>query len=247
MRSGAVPTSEFAIVPVERLDVAFSSQRWAFADERRSEIDAYWADLVRQNPGLWNGRVLMLGDFAIADGVFRGACFEVDYASFLSWQDWGFPDPSVRDCFAMGCIQSSDGAFLLGVMGAHTFNAGQIYFPCGTPDLNDIAGQEVDFAGSIRREVAEETGLDVSEFVAESGWLTVLGGSLVAHMKLLRARQTATELRERMLDHLASEEVPELADIRIVRSEADFDPMMPAFVMTFLHHIWSRPPWQPPV
>jgi hypothetical protein len=245
MRSGAVPTNDFAIVPVEQLDVAFSSQRWAFADERRGEIDAYWADLVRQNPGLWNGRVLMLGDFAIADGVFRGACFEVDYASFLSWQDWGFPDPSVRDCFAMGCIQSSDGAFLLGVMGAHTFNAGQIYFPCGTPDLNDVAGDEVDFAGSIRREVAEETGLDVSEFVAEPGWRTVLGGSLVAHMKLLRARQTAAELRTRMLAHLASEEVPELADIRIVRSEADFDPMMPAFVMTFLRHIWSRPPWQP--
>src|SRR5262249_17903534 len=70
MRSGAVPTTEFSILPVERIDVAFSPQRWAFADERRSEIDAYWADLVRQNPGLWNGRVLMLGDFTIADGVF---------------------------------------------------------------------------------------------------------------------------------------------------------------------------------
>ncbi len=234
------PTSEFAIVPVERLDVAFSSQRWPFADERRSEIDAYWAELQRQNPGLWNGRVLMLGDFAIADGTFRGACFEVDYASFLSWQDWGFPDPGVRDCFAMGCIQSSDGAFLLGVMGAHTFNAGQIYFPCGTLDLNDIAADQVDFEYSIRREVAEETGLDVGEFAAEPGWNTVLGGSLVAHMKLLRARQTAAELRARILDHLASEAVPELSDIRVVRSEADFDPMMPTFVTVFLRHIWSR-------
>jgi len=240
MRSGAVPINEFAIVPVERLDVAFSSQRWAFADERRSEIEAYWADLVRQNPGLWNGRVLMLSDFAIVDGVFRGACFEVDYASFLSWQDWGFPDRSVRDCFAMGCIQSSDGAFLLGVMGAHTFNAGQIYFPCGTPDLNDIAENQVDFDYSIRREVAEETGLDIGEFAAESGWRTVLGGSLVAHMKLLRARQTAAELRARILDHCACEEEPELADIRIVRSEDDFDPMMPTFVTTFLRDLWSR-------
>ncbi len=193
------PTSEFAIVPVERLDVAFSSQRWPFADERRSEIDAYWAELQRQNPGLWNGRVLMLGDFAIADG-----------------------------------------AFLLGVMGAHTFNAGQIYFPCGTLDLNDIAADQVDFEYSIRREVAEETGLDVGEFAAEPGWNTVLGGSLVAHMKLLRARQTAAELRARILDHLASEAVPELSDIRVVRSEADFDPMMPTFVTVFLRHIWSR-------
>jgi len=37
-----------------------------------------------------------------------------------------------------------------------------------------------------------------------------------------------------MLDHLASEAQPELCDIRIVRSAADFDPAMPAFVTAFL-------------
>jgi len=232
--------SDFAIEKVERLQVDYEPQPWPFADERRGEIEAYWAELRRANPALWNGRVLMLRDFAIADSLFRGACFEADYASFLCWQHWDFPDPSVRDCFAMGCIQSSDGAFLLGVMGAHTFNAGQIYFPCGTPDPNDLAEDRVDFDYSIRREVAEETGLDVSEFAAEPGWITVAGGPLVALMKLLRSRQTAAELLARVLAHLASEEVPELADIRIVRSETDLDPMMPPFVTAFLRHIWSR-------
>jgi 8-oxo-dGTP pyrophosphatase MutT (NUDIX family) len=242
MKSGAISIGDIAIVPVERLDVAYAPQPWAFADERKGEIAAHFAALRRKQPALWNGRVLMLRDFTIADGVFRGACFEVDYASFLSWQDWNFPDQSVRDCFAMGCICSSDGAFLLGVMASHTFNAGQIYFPCGTPDRSDIAADRVDLEGSIRREVAEETGLDVGEFAAEPGWHTMLGGSLVAHMKLLRARQSAAELRARILDHLAAESVPELADIRIVRGPADFDPMMPPFVTTFLRHVWSRAP-----
>src|SRR5262245_9844937 len=194
--------SAVASEKAERLQVGYEPQRWPCADEPRREIAAYGAELRRANPALWNGRVLMLRDFAIADSLFRGACFEADYASFLCWQHWDFPDPSVRDCFAMGCIQSSDGAFLLGVMGAHTFNAGQIYFPCGTPDLNDIAENQVDFDYSIRREVAEETGLDVGEFAADPGWRTVLGGNVVAHMKLLYARQSATELRERMLAHL---------------------------------------------
>jgi len=240
MRRTELPADAFSVVPIERIDVGFVSRPWRFANERRSEIDAYFADLRRRNPALWNGRVLMLGDHAIVDRIFRGACFEVDYASFLSWQDWNFPDPDVRDCFGMGPILSSDGAFLLGVMGPHTFNAGQIYFPCGTPDPNDIAAAQVDFEGSIAREVKEETGLEVAEFAAEPGWYTVLGGTLVAHMKLLRARATAAELRARVLDHLAREAVPELAGIRMVRGPADLDPMMPPFVISFLRHIWSH-------
>jgi hypothetical protein len=235
-----LPVEAFSVVSLERLDIGFVPRPWRFADERRSEIDAHFAELQRRNPALWNGRVLLLGDFVICDGVLRGACFPVDYASFLSWQNWNFPDPDVHDCFAMGTIQSSDGAFLLGEMAPHTFNAGQIYFPCGTPDLNDVNVDRVDFEGSVARELKEETGLDVSDFAAEPGWYTVLGGTLVGLMKLMRARETAAELRERALDHLASEERPELSDIHIVRGPADLDPAMPPFVISFLRHVWSR-------
>jgi 8-oxo-dGTP pyrophosphatase MutT (NUDIX family) len=242
MRTGDLSVDAFSVLPIERLDVGFVPRPWRFAEERRGEINAHFVDMQRRNPALWNGRVLMLGDFAIHDGVFRGACFDADYASFISWQDWAFPDMSVRDCFAMGTILSSDGAFLLGVMGAHTFNAGQVYFPCGTPDLNDIALDRVDFEGSIARELKEETGLDVAEFTPEPGWYTVLGGALVAHMKLLRSHDTAAALRARMLGHLAGEDVPELADIRIVRGEGDLDPAMPPFVTAYLRHIWSNGP-----
>ena len=240
MRPQKIAPHDMKIVQLERLEVGYVPQRWTFADERRPEIDAYFAVLQRENPALWNGRVLLLREFTIIDGVFRGDCLEVDYASFISWQCWDFPDPGVHDCFAMAVIQSCDGAFLLGVMGAHTFNAGQIYFPCGTPDPSDIVADRLDFEGSVRRELAEETGFDVSEFAAEPGWYTVLGGALVAHLKLLRSRASAAELRERALDHLASEKRPELSEIRIVRGPADLDPAMPSFVISFLCHAWSR-------
>jgi hypothetical protein len=240
MKIRGLSVDAFSVFPIERLDVGFVPRPWRFADERRGEINAHFAEMQRRKPALWNGRVLLLGDFAIHGGVFRGACFDVDYASFMSWQEWGFPDNSVHDCFAMGTILSSDGAFLLGEMGPHTFNAGQIYFPCGTPDLNDVAVDRVDFEGSIARELKEETGLGVAEFTAESGWYTVLGGPAVAFMKLLRARETAAALRARILDHLAREDVPELVDIRVVRGVGDLDPAMPPFVTSYLRHIWSR-------
>ena len=242
MRPQKIAPHDIKVVPLERLEVAYVPHRWTFADERRPEIDAYFAALQRDNPALWNGRVLLLRDSAIVDGVFRGACFEVDYASFISWQCWDFPDSVVRDCFAAAVVQSSDGAFLLGEMAPHTFNAGQIYFPCGTPDLNDIDVDRVDFDRSVARELKEETGFDISDFAPDPGWYAVLCGALVALMKILRARETAAELRERALDHLASEKRPELSDIRIVRGPADLGPAIPSFVISFLRHAWSDGP-----
>ena len=56
----------------------------------------------------------------------------------IAWRDWGFPDRAVRNCFSAGAIRASDGAFVLGVMGAQTANAGKIYFPAGTPDPSDV-------------------------------------------------------------------------------------------------------------
>ena len=61
---------------------------------------------------MWNGRVLVLHEFAITDGVLRGAYLETDFASFLAWRDWGYPDQSVRNCFAMGAVRASDGSLL---------------------------------------------------------------------------------------------------------------------------------------
>jgi 8-oxo-dGTP pyrophosphatase MutT (NUDIX family) len=231
--------SEITIVPVERLELAFAPQPWPFAQARRAEIDAHFDALKRANPALWNGRVLMLHRHAIAGAVFRGAYLETDYASLLAWRHWDLPDAGVKNCFAMGALRGSDGAFVLGVMGAHTANAGRIYFPAGLPDLDDIDGERVDLARNVMREVAEETGLAGADFTAEAGWTTVLAGPRIAQIKMLHARATAAELSERIRAHLAREREPELADVRIVRTSADFDPMMPAFVTAFLTHLWS--------
>src|SRR5262245_1252209 len=232
--------SEIAIVPVERLELAFAPRPWPFAQERRTAIDGHFAALARANPALWNGRVLMLYRHAIAGAVFRGAYLETDYASLLAWRHWDPPDAGVKNCFAMGALRGSDGAFVLGVMGAHTANAGRIYFPAGLPDLDDSDGARVDLARNVMREVAEETGLAGEDFAAEPGWTTVLAGPRIAQIKMLHARVTAAELCVRIRAHLAREQEPELADVRIVRTSADFDPMMPVFVTAFLTDLWRR-------
>jgi hypothetical protein len=127
-------------VAIDRLELGIAPHRWPFAEARRAEIDAHFAVRRRAVPDLWNGRVLLMNDVAVAGGVVRGTFFETGFADFIAWRDWGFPDRSVVNCFAMAALRASDGAYLLGVMSTFTANPGRIYFPAGTPDPSDIRG-----------------------------------------------------------------------------------------------------------
>ena len=116
----------------------------------------------------------------------------------------------------------------------------EVYFPCGTPDPGIIVDGKVDLGLSLRRELKEETGLDMTSFDAEPGWTMTVDGALIAQIKVLRSNESATALRERILEYLASEKRPELADIRIVRGPGDFDPAMPGYAVTFLTSRFAR-------
>lgn len=222
---------------VDRLDLTLDASVWDFAKERRAEIDVLFAELQNKQPALFNGRVLLMHRYAIDNGTMRGTFLQADYASFVAWQRWGRQDVGIHDCFAAAAIQSADGAFLLGVMGSHTYNAGQIYFPCGTPDPSDVAeGSKVDFEFSVRRELREETGLDPDLLAVEPGWTLVFEGTLIAAIKVMRSPLAAEPLRALILENMAHERQPELADIRIVRGIADFEPMMRGFAKAFLAH-----------
>src|SRR2546423_4943996 len=198
--------TDIPIIALSRLDLRFEPAPWPFAIERRAEINAHFARLRAEKPQMWNGHVLLLRRGEIADGVLSGAYLKTDFASFISWRDWDFPDKSVRNCFPMAALRSSDGAFLLGVMGHHTATAGQIYFPAGTPDPNDIDGDRVDLERGVIRELIEETGLSAVDFAAEPGWFATPLGQRLALMKIVQAGESAATLRDRIRAFIAVQE-----------------------------------------
>ena len=229
-----------AIHRVSRLDLKVRPRRWAFADERHADIEAYFATLCEKTPALWNGPVL-LGRNPVFDGdCFRAEYFETDFASFMAWRDWGIPDKSVFNGFGMGALRGSDGAFILGEMAATTANAGRIYFPSGTPDPSDVKAGTLDIAGSILREVEEETGLARSEYRADPFWYCVASGAAFAIIQLLNADIPGDALRARIVRTLAEQQSPELSAIHLVRDRRDFTPAMPVYVTDFITHVTSQ-------
>ena len=224
----------------ERIEIAIEPWLWQFAITNRAAIDLYFAELQRQRPAIWNGRVLLLKRYRIHDGVFYGTCFETDYASFIAWRDWRFPDASVHNIFAVAALRAADGAYLVGEMGPHTASANKLYFPCGTPEPLDIDNrQHLNLQENLRRELLEETGLDIEELEAKPGWTVIHDRGFMAFMKELTARQSADELRSRILRHLATERQPEFSDIHVVRGPAQLDSRMPPFMIKFLEAAWA--------
>jgi len=203
---------------------------------------AHFAELQRDKPKLWNGRILMGRHPVFAGGRLSASYFETDFASFLAWRDWGFPDASVFNGFGMGALRCADGAFVLGEMGQHTANAGRIYFPSGTPDLDDVRDGMLDISGSVVRELQEETGLAPGEYDSDVDWHCIYTGPAVAIIRMLRVDMPGEALRERIVANLASQHEPELSAIHIVRDARHLNPAMPRFVTAFLEAQFASQP-----
>jgi len=183
---------------------------------------------------MWNGRVLIGASPAFAGERLSASYFEVDFASFLAWRDWGFPDKDVFNGFGMGALRASDGAFVLGEMGRHTANGGRVYFPSGTPDLDDVRDGRLDIPASVAREVEEETGLAPHEYRAAPHWDCLFTGAALAMIRTLDVDMPGEALRAKIEANLARQSLPELSAIHLVRNRSDLSDAMPRFVTAWL-------------
>ncbi len=173
---------------------------------------------------MWDGRVLMMQDWSLEEGVLTGAFADVAYSSFHAWKTWGFPDPSIVNCFGSGVLRAADGALIYGVMGRTTSNAGRVYPVGGTLDHDDVReGGAIDMFGSIARELTEETGLTVAE-CRRGDRLAVRDGQLMSIAEVLDFPEDADTLAARIRTTIAAQDDPELDDVMIVRRATDLDP-----------------------
>lgn len=232
------------IFRVARLEARVAPFDWDFSREREQEIAAHWAGMVANKPALFDGRVLLghaLEHSPENGGALRATYFETGFSAFMAWRDFGFPGARVFNGFAMAALRAADGAFLLGEMAAHTANAGKSYFPAGTPDLGDVEGEIVDLAGSVARELQEETGISIDAGQIDPVWTIVRLGPRVACMRPVRLPMDADTIVARVADFLSREEQPELAGLRVVRNMTDLDALAaPEFIRVYLAHEFGR-------
>lgn len=224
----------FRMTRLREIAARLVSYEWSWAEESAPAIAAHWERRRAERPALFDGIVLMACGVAVAEGLCRIDLFETRYSHFIAYRDAGPFGGPVANTFAAIVPWSADGAALVGEMGPHTANAGQLYFPCGTPDRGDIRGAAVDLAGSAEREFAEETGLPLPDG-AGTDWVLLEGQGQLAFLRPVRFPETAEALLARAEAHRQAEAEPELAGFRALRGPADLDARrMPGFVRAYL-------------
>jgi 8-oxo-dGTP pyrophosphatase MutT (NUDIX family) len=232
------------IHPITDVRITVAPGVWPLDDDTRRRIADHWATAVAANPRLWNGRVFGTlapgrpGGLAIENGVLAGSAVETDFADFLAWRDWGFPEIGIRNLFGSAAVLTSDGALIYGVMGGHTANAGRIYPPGGSLEPRDVtADGRLHVVRSIELELQEETGLEAGEATVE-GMVAVFDGPRVSVARLFRFSDDADRLAARIRDTLSAQEHRELDDVVLLRTPADADdPRVPPYARALAAHL----------
>ena len=225
------------IKPVTQLHLNLKQRPWPFAEQNRSRIDAYWSELGAVNPDIWNGNALMAYDVNLSGSVFSASFLKTDYASFIAWRDWGWPDTTVYNCFGSAVIQSSDGALIYGCMGSNTLNAGLCYPPGGSLDHTDLRDDgSIDLEGSIIRELAEETGLDAASAITGGLW-AIFDQQRISIARMLTFGSSADAIADQINAHILADESPELSGAVVLRAISDTNQPMVGFARHLARHV----------
>ncbi len=146
---------------VTALDLPVRPWSWPFAAARRAEIDAHFAAEQREKPQLWNGRVLLGRHPRFCRRPPQRRLFRDRFCQLPGVARLGLSGQRRVQRVWHGRAAQHRRRVRARRNGPSTPPMpGRIYFPSGTPDLDDVKDGRLDIAGSVARELEEETGLD---------------------------------------------------------------------------------------
>lgn len=185
----------------------------------RAAIEANWIAEKAANPHLFNGNMVLQRELSFDRGVIRGVAHVIPYSTLLWWRKQPSPAGALH-LFGFAVLISSDNAIIAIRMSGKTANPGQVYCAAGSLDLSDIVDGRLDLSGNMRREVREETGLDLDEGRAEPHFHACHENNRVVVFRFFHFSQTAEEMVARIEAHMIDDHEQEIDGVVVIRSPA---------------------------
>lgn len=230
---------EGRIIAIGGVDLVIDPGGHPWYCANRDAVERHWEGERVRRPFLYNGSMIMHRGLALRDGRIEGISHTVPYATLMYFLSRPDRDIDLWHLYGVPVIVSRDGAVLLTKMSERTANPGRVYSPSGSLDPDDIRDGACDLDGNMRREVAEEAGIDLGEARAEPDMFAYHSGHVVAVFRRFRFDQDARTIAARIDAHIASEAEPEVVEAVIARSADDITPAMPEYMAAMLRHQFS--------
>lgn len=215
------------VLPVDLVDVRLQPGLHPYTSEHEAAIADDWLREKAANPALFDGEVILLSDLSYRDGGLVGACHVSRFSTFLYWRK-NREKSAAEHVFAHAVLVSSDNALVAIRMGQNTANAGRVYFAAGSFEPMDFRDGQVDIEANMRREVGEETGIDLDEASRVAGYHLFSERGATVIFRRYHFDRTADNMAKAISDFVAAEAEPEIDGPVIIRSaEAMPDGTMP--------------------
>ena len=201
---------ERTVFPVTYIDLRILEGEHPFHTEQKPAVQENWTKEVAANPALFDGRMILQHRLSVSEEGIVGEGYVIPFSTFMWWRKQ-VPRKEGFHLFAYAVLETRDGALVAIRMGEHTANAGQVYFAAGSFEEIDVVDGRCDIEGNMRREVLEETGLDLRVAAAGEGYFASQDQRVVTVFRLFRFDMTAQEMVERIERHMLVAEDKEIA------------------------------------
>ncbi|TCT37176.1 NUDIX hydrolase [Martelella mediterranea] len=195
--------------PVRDIDIRVQPGALEFLGQYEAAIAANWEAEIAANPHLFNGKLLTIYELAFTDGIVRANAKVVPYAYHLWWRRQASPPPTFH-AFAMAVLISSDDAVMAIRMSETTANPGKVYCASGSLELSDIVDGRVDVDANMAREVAEETGIDLTALRPGADYYCAHSRQCVMFYRFYRSELPAEKLVEKVHAHMRRDDEKEI-------------------------------------
>ncbi|MBB2794097.1 UNVERIFIED_ORG: 8-oxo-dGTP pyrophosphatase MutT (NUDIX family) [Rhizobium pisi] len=208
---------EATVFPIAGVDLRVLPGAHPFVIAEEAAIGENWAKETAANPALFDGRLVFQQRLSFSQEGIAGEGYVTPFSAFMYWRRQPQRQGGLH-IFAYPVLESSDGALVAIQMGAHTANPGQVYFAAGSLEPEDIIDGRCDIEANMRREVHEETGLDLADAVAGKSLFASHARRTVTLLRLFRFDMTADEMVKRIEAHMLVAEDKEIAGAVAIRS-----------------------------
>jgi 8-oxo-dGTP pyrophosphatase MutT (NUDIX family) len=218
------------ILPIDRVDVRLDSAPHPFENRYAAEIEANWQREKSANPAVYDGQMVLLSSLSHRDRQLQGRSHTIRFATFLYWRQHN-SYASAEHAYAHAALVTADNALLAIRMGPHTSNAGRVYFAAGSFEPTDFRDGLVDLHFNMKREVGEETGLDIGVLRRDPGYhaFSERAGTVIFRRYYLE--EDAVTIARKVVEFVAGEADPEIEGPVIIRHADDLpEGIMPHMV-----------------